>query len=85
MKRGVIQISNQQIKIISNAIATTDDELLKSRFKHKSQLPTQLQAELSEDQAETILDNLPMPDKNEDNQTKLLRKTLQQFLIQLRD
>ncbi|MCB9813707.1 MAG: hypothetical protein H6772_04865 [Pseudomonadales bacterium] len=89
MQRGVIRLSNQELIILSNFLISKDcqEENLLFKLKPVENLIDQTQeldVLISENEAEIVLDCMPIPSKQDDPNLISARTKLQQFIAKLR-
>lgn len=88
MQRGVLRISDQQLDICLQQLASSSQnvQFLKEKLTHARETKhSNTTVELSEDEVDILLDVLPTPQTNEIKNLTILRKNLQEFLMQLRN
>lgn len=87
MKRGVIIFTNKELGAISQSLSIQNcaDEILLGRLKPESDDETQeVTIELSENDAETVLDCLPIPSTDTSIALTSSRIKLQNFITKCR-
>jgi len=89
MQRGMLSLAPSEIIYACGLAKTSAQDIknllprLESAARDIGNQP-QVQVEVSEDEVETLLDNLPMPSPEEDRTITAIRAKLTQFLGQFR-
>jgi hypothetical protein len=86
MQRGIIQLNNTRMQLLLQILKQNQsvDQLLMNKLSSNHHDQPQVTLELSEDEAETLIDSLEMPRPSDDQQLVTLRRSLQEFLTKLR-
>jgi hypothetical protein len=86
MQRGIIILNQAEMAQLQSRLA---DQLLPPlldlKIKNNNLVESNLKIEMSEEDAELLLDTLPIPSSNEDLNLSTLRNSLQSFLQNLRN
>lgn len=87
MQRGVIEFSAPGIDYLLPKLSQSpqDTNLLQQKLQHAKESGQNPKIELSEEELDILLDCLPMPQSSEDQTVTQLRKSLTDFLQQMRN
>lgn len=85
MKRGLINLLHLEIQQALNYITKNEEnKLLISKLEAGLKNGQQTQVQVSEEELEILMDNLPIPKQGEDQALNNLRTKVQMFLSKLR-
>ena len=88
MQRGIVNLSSEEISFAVNSIATPTNStlaFLKEKLISAQQDQQSTNVQLSEEEVEILMDQLPPPTLNQPPEQKDLRKKLTSFLSELRN